>query len=166
MVGQPSRRPERGPQGYAFPSDADELRDWPDAEARLIEARFYWLATTHPSGVAHVRPLWGVWVVGAFYFDGHPLSRWARNIARDERASIHLESAAEVLIVEGKARDVERTDAGLGEQIASAWSSKYGKLVPDAAADGIFELRPVVARSWREDLTDATVWTFAHPDRA
>lgn len=163
VASTPNRRPERGPKGYAFPTDSSALRDWEDAEARLADARFYWLATTLPSGVAHVRPIWGVWIAGAFYFDGHPQSRWARNIARDSRASIHLESAANVLIVEGEARDLERTSPDLGEQIASAWSSKYGRLVPDAAASGIFELRPVTARSWREDLTDATVWTFADP---
>ncbi|MHB8641534.1 MAG: pyridoxamine 5'-phosphate oxidase family protein [Gaiellaceae bacterium] len=161
MASTPTPRPERGPKGYAFPSEGDQLRDWDEVEARIRDGRFYWLATTLPTGAAHVRPLWGVWVERALYFDGHPLSRWARNIARDGRASFHLEDATNVVIVEGHAEDLQRTDQALGERIAAAWAAKYGKLVPDAAANGIFRLLPTKARAWSEDLTDATVWAFA-----
>jgi hypothetical protein len=125
-----------------------------------VEARFFWLATRNPDGTPHVRPLWGVWVQGCFYFDGHPRTRWARNLARDRRASMHLESAAHALIVEGIGEDVERTDEELGTLIATGWQEKYGRLVPDPAARGIFRLTPVRARAWSEDLRDGTVWTF------
>jgi hypothetical protein len=87
-------------------------------------------------------------------------ARLGRNIARDPRASIHLEPAANVVIVEGNATDLPRTDQELADQISSAWSEKYGKLVPDAFASGIFQLVPVKARAWSEDLTDATVGSF------
>jgi Pyridoxamine 5'-phosphate oxidase len=157
---EPTARPERGAKGYRFPTSFDHLLPWADAEARLESARFYWLATVAPAGTAHVRPLWGIWLDHRFYFNGHPSARWARNIARDARASIHLESAAQVLIIEGVCDDLERTNVELGARIASGWSAKYGRLVPDAAADGIFRLIPIRARGWSEDLTDGTVWTF------
>jgi hypothetical protein len=157
---EPNARPERGPQGYSFPTESDHLLAWTDAEARLVEARHYWLATTSPDGVAHVRPIWGAWMDHAFYFDGHPHTRWARNITRDPRASIHLESAMNVVIVEGIAEDIERTDERLGAAVAAEWERKYGRLVPDATANGIFRLVPTRARGWSENLADGTVWEF------
>jgi nitroimidazol reductase NimA-like FMN-containing flavoprotein (pyridoxamine 5'-phosphate oxidase superfamily) len=157
---EPAARPERGPKGYAFPASSEHLLAWSAAEARLAEARFYWLATTNEDGTPHVRPLWGVWTGTCLYFDGHPRARWARNLTRDPRVSIHLESAANVVIVEGTAEDVERTDAELGARVAAAWTAKYGRLAPDAAKDGIFRLSPRRVRAWSENLTDATVWTF------
>ena len=159
-MAEPVAKPERGAPGYAFPTDASALLAWPEVEQRLAESRFYWLATTNADGTPHVRPVWGTWTDGCFFFDGHPRSRWARNIAREPRMCIHLESAAQVVIVEGVAEDVERTDAELGSRIASAWQEKYGRLVPDPAARGIFKLTPTRARAWSENLTDATVWEF------
>lgn len=156
----PAARPERGPKGYAFPTSAEHLRSWSDAERRLVEARSYWLATTSDDGTPHVRPVWGIWVDGRLYFDGHPRTRWARNLAREPRASVHLESAADVVIVDGIGEDVERTDEELGGRIAAAWKRKYGRLVPAPAVHGIFRLTPSRARGWSEDLHDGTVWTF------
>jgi hypothetical protein len=160
LMAMPAAMPERGPKGYAFPTSNEPLLSWEEAAHRLVDARSYWLATTSPDGTPHVRPVWGVWVAECFYFDGHPHTRWARNLARDPRSSIHLESAANVLIVEGVGEDVERTDEELGGRIAASWESKYGRLVPDPAARGIFRLIPRRARGWSEDLKDGTVWTF------
>ena len=153
-------RPVRGPKGYAFPTGEEALLDWEDAERRLKEARFYWLATTNANGSPRVRPLWGVWVDGCFYFDGHPHAGWAKNLARDPRVSIHLESAQHVVIVEGLGEDIEHTDEELGRKIAESWTAKYRRLVPDAAARGIFRLTPKRACAWSENLTDGTAWTF------
>ena len=159
-MSEPTARPERGPKGYAFPSGSDLLLRWTDAEERLREARFYWLATTNPDGTVRVRPIWGAWIDGCFYFDGHPATGWARNLARDPRASIHLESAAQVVIVEGHVEDLESTDVELGELIVAAWSQKYGRLAPDPVGQGVFRLVPTRARGWSEDLSDGTVWSF------
>lgn len=161
----PSARPERAPKGYAFPRDPEALLRWDEAEQRLEEARFYWLATTNADGTPRVRPVWGVWIDRCFYFDGHPHSGWARNLVRDPRVSVHLESAEHVVIVEGVGEDVERTDDELGRRIAERWEDKYGRLVPDAAARGIFRITPKRARGWSENLTDGTVWTFADTGR-
>lgn len=163
-MAEPTPRPERAPKGYAFPTSDEALLDWAGAEQQLKDARFYWLASTNGDGSARVRPVWGVWVDGCFYFDGHPHTGWGRNLARDPRASIHLESAEHVVIVEGLGEDVERTDEELGRKIAESWDAKYGRLVPDAATRGIFRLTPRRARGWSENLTDGTVWTFPAAD--
>ena len=73
---------------------------------------------------------------------------------------MHLESAADVVIVEGMCEDLESTDPELGERIVSAWSAKYGRLAPDPVGRGIFRLVPERARGWSEDLSDGTVWSF------
>lgn len=156
----PAGKPERGPQGYAFPTSDEHLLAWEEAERRLADARHYWLATVNPDGAPHVRPVWGVWVEARFYFDGHPRSRWARNLARDPHASVHLDGGGDALIVDGAGEDLERTDEELGRRIAAEWDRKYGRLVPEPATRGIFRLTPSKARAWSEDLHDATVWTF------
>ena len=159
-MSEPSARPERGPEGYGFPSGSDRLLRWADAEERLREARAYWLATTNADGTPRLRPVWGVWLDGCWYFDGHPATQWAQNLARDPRANVHLESASNVVIGEGVVEDLESTDAELGERIVAAWSEKYGRLAPDPVGRGIFRLAPTRARGWSEDLTDGTVWSF------
>lgn len=161
MQTKPVARAERAPKGYKFPRTEEALLEWEDVEQRLEAARFYWLATTNADGSPRVRPVWGVWVEGRFYFDGHPRSGWARNLVRDARMSVHLESAEHVVIVEGLGQDLERTDDVTGRKIAERWHAKYGRLVPDAAATGIFRMTPTRARGWSEDLTDGTVFTFA-----
>jgi hypothetical protein len=62
------------------------------------------------------------------------------------------------VIVDGLGEDIAQTSPELGEAIASAWEAKYGRLVPDPAAQGIWRLSPLRARAWSEDLRDATVW--------
>ena len=128
---------------------------------RLRDARRYWLVTVRTDGRPHATPLWGVWVEGALYFDGLPTTIWGRNLARRPAATVHLESGDNTVIIEGDVEDLT-TDAALGERVRSAWAAKYGRLVPEPAARGIFRLRPRHARAWSsEDLHDGTGWNFA-----
>jgi nitroimidazol reductase NimA-like FMN-containing flavoprotein (pyridoxamine 5'-phosphate oxidase superfamily) len=138
---------------------------WEHVERRLRDARNYWLATTCPDGRPHVAPVWGAWIDGAFYFDGIPTSRWARNLAANPAAAVHLESGEDVAIVEGTAEDLPTTDAETAERIAAAYAAKYdlapdSPLIPQAATRGIFRLRPRVALGWTNFPADATRWHF------
>ena len=153
-------RPQ-GPSDYGFGRATGPLLSWEEVERRLREARNYWLATTRPDGRPHVTPLWGVWVEGALYVSGAPTTRWARNLAANPAISAHLESGDEVVIVEGRTEDVV-TDAALGERIVAAWNAKYGRLAPEPATDGIFQLRPRTVRAWTdiEGFSDAARWTW------
>ena len=147
------------PQGYQVAA-GEELLAWPRMVERLEQATNYWLATTRPDGRPHVTPVWGVWVAHALYFDGIPTARWARNLAAHPAVAVHLESGADVLVVEGDAEDLT-TDANLGDRIVGAWRTKYGRLEPDPATRGIFRLRPKTARGWSRFPHDATRWRFA-----
>jgi hypothetical protein len=127
---------------------------------RLQTARNYWLATTRPDGRPHTTPVWGVWLDDALYFDGLPSTRWARNLASNPAITVHLESAEDVVIVEGVVDDVA-LDAGLGDRIVEAWDTKYGRLLPDPSGSGMFRMRPRSARAWSDSsLTDGTRWRF------
>jgi general stress protein 26 len=160
-LSEPVVSPLSAPAGYAFPQGQEELLAWAHAEHLLEQARSYWLATTNPDGRPHVTPLWGVWVDGALYFDGHPQTRWGRNLAANPNVSVHLESGSDVVILEGVAEDVT-TDEALGTRITDAWTAKYGRLTPDPAGSGMFRMRPSVARGWsHESLNDGARWRFA-----
>jgi hypothetical protein len=137
------------------------LVPWATVEGQLVGAENYWLATTHPDGRPHVAPIWGAWVEGALYFDGIPTARWARNMAANPAVSVHLESGSDVVILDGMGEDVPSiTDRDLAARIVAAWDTKYGRLHPDPAADGLFRFRPRTGRSWSRFPDDATRWTF------
>jgi Pyridoxamine 5'-phosphate oxidase len=156
----PVASPLTAPAGYPFPQEAEGLLAWAHAERQLETARNYWLATTRPDGRPHVTPLWGVWLEGAFYCDGHPRTRWARNIAANPAVCLHLENGSDVVILEGVAEDVT-TDVALGERIIAAWMAKYGRLAPDPAGSGMVRVRPEVGRGWSHDsLKDGARWRF------
>ncbi len=159
--GEPRATPPQAPQSYPFPKATDGLLPWAHPLERLERARNYWLATTRPDGRSHVTPLWGVWVDGSLYFDGLPTTRWARNLAANPAASVHLESGDDVVILEGTVDDIV-TDADLGARIVGAWDAKYGRLHPKPDTQVIFRFRPRTARAWSSaSLVDGTRWTFA-----
>lgn len=152
-------RPE-APASYHFPTTADGLLPWSHAAERLERARNYWLATTRPDGRPHATPVWGVWTDEALFFDGHPSTRWARNLALNPAVAVHLESGDDVVIVEGVVDDLV-TDADLAARIVSAWAAKYSRLLPEPADRGIFRMRPRTARAWSTaSLEDGTRWSF------
>lgn len=97
---------------------------------------------------------------GSLYFDGLPTTRWARNIAANPFAAIHLESGEEVLILEGVVEDVV-TDAASGARVVEAWEAKYGRLHPRPATEEIFRLRARAGRGWSSSsLMDGVRWRF------
>lgn len=147
------------PKGYQEADGKVDLLRWSDVVERLEQAQNYWLATLSPSPRPHVTPIWGAWVDGALYFDGIPTARWARNLVANPAISIHLESGIDVVILEGLAEDTV-TDTILGAKIVEVWKMKYGRLFPEPSTDGIFQLRPSVARAWSQFPHDATRWQF------
>ena len=138
---------------------------WKWAAARLLAARNYWIATTRPNGQPHSRPVWGVWIDNMLYFSTGSLA--AKNLRQNSATSVHLESGAEVVILEGVTAEV--TDPALQEQVMVAYEAKYHwKLDP---TDLPYAFRPQVGFGWRSDddgldggsvfQGTATRWTFA-----
>lgn len=147
------------PATYSFPKTHERLLSWERAEAQLDASRYYWLTTTRPDGRPHATPLWGVWLDGHLYFDGLSSTRWAKNLARNPRACVHLESGDDVVILEGRVEDCV-ADAALGARIVARWAEKYGRLMP-RPSQGIFRFSAESARAWStEKLQDGTRWHF------
>jgi hypothetical protein len=145
-----ARRPSFAP-GYRLAEGGEGLLPWSWAEERLAGSHNYWLATTGPSG-PHAAPVWGLWRDGVFAFGTDPTSRKGRNLARDPRAHVHLESGDDVVILEGT---VEQLDASLLEEFADAYEEKYAHRPP-----GLFVLRPARAFAWRERDFQASATQF------
>jgi hypothetical protein len=108
---------------------------WDEARVRLEAGRIYWLATKHPSGRAHLRPVLGLWLQGRFYFVAGPGSRKARNLAADARCSVSTETADAHLVVEGNAAIVR--DGATLARAAEGYADKYQWYV--RIVDGAFD---------------------------
>jgi hypothetical protein len=160
-------RPEA--PGYFEPSDEGRgLLDWSTAEQRLVTARNYWLSTASAAAAPHAMPVWGVWLKDRFLFSTGPRTRKARNLAGNARAVVHLESGAQLVVVEGVARQV--SDAKLIESFVSAYNPKYGWnfTAADLSSGELFEVRPLKAFAWLGDeggdfSATGTRWVFENP---
>ena len=89
------------------PDDQVPLTLW-EVLDRLAPARSYWLATVGRSGAPHVAPVWGAVCDGALYHYSERSTAKARNLVGDDRVSINLQDAEEVLIVNGRLEDLGR----------------------------------------------------------
>jgi nitroimidazol reductase NimA-like FMN-containing flavoprotein (pyridoxamine 5'-phosphate oxidase superfamily) len=152
--------PIEAPDGYPFPHDTAASLPWEQVDAQLRKSRNYWLATIRPDGRPHVAPLWGAWVEDAFYFQGAPTSRWARNLETNPAASLNLESGVDVVIVEGEV-DFVHTNSDLAELLIDTWQTKYGVMTPAPETEGVYRLRARTVRAWGDSLRDAARWRFA-----
>ena len=144
------------------------LTPWSEAEAGLVAAKTYWLATTRPDGRPHVMPVWGVWLNGAFYFSTSPTSRKGKNLAANPHCAVTVSRHAIDIVVEGTVAMLQE-DATL-RHVAEVYSAKYdwpltvrdGGLYGENGDGGpVFVLSPVVAFGFRdaEDFS-ATRWRF------
>jgi nitroimidazol reductase NimA-like FMN-containing flavoprotein (pyridoxamine 5'-phosphate oxidase superfamily) len=155
------------PSGYGVPESDEGLLDWSWATEELERAQNYWFATTRPDGRSHVMPAWGVWLDGELYFEGSPLTRRARNLASNPALAVHLESGDDVVILEGRAREVGKPERTLAERLSAAFTAKYGETKwgyrpPPEQWDrgGLWAMRPDVAFGWSEFPRDTTRWRF------
>jgi pyridoxamine 5'-phosphate oxidase-like protein len=129
--------------GYGISEDREGMLDWSWAEERLATSRNYWIVTAGGDGAPAAAPVWGVWSDGALYFGTNPRSLKGRNLTRDPRVVIHLESGEEVVILRG---EIERED--LPEAVVDAYEVKYAFRPP--VTEGWFVLRPRHAVAWIE----------------
>jgi hypothetical protein len=125
--------------GYGVPDDPDGMLPWAWADERLAASRNYWLATAGP----HASPVWGLWRDCELHFRSGARSRKARDLARDPRLVVHLESGDDVVIVEGAAESTVATENDVEE-----YERKYD-FRPEAG-EGWYRVRPHRALAWRE----------------
>jgi pyridoxine/pyridoxamine 5'-phosphate oxidase len=135
----------RFPKGYGIAAEREGLLAWSWAAERLETARNYWIATANADSGPHAMPVWGLWLDGAVVFSTSPESRKGRNLARDPRVVVHLESGDECVVLEG---DVE--PIAIDDRIADAYKAKYDWR-PDPSEGGLWlRLAPRVAYAWLE----------------
>ena len=145
------------PKGYGIAEDPDGLLPWSWAAERLEAARNYWIGTARSDGSPHAAPVWGLWIGDAVVFSTSPASRKGRNLVRDPRVAVHLESGDEVVIVEG---EVERV--ALDESGVDAYEAKYGFRPEPGSPGGLwFAVRPRIAYAWLESDYPRTATRFA-----
>ncbi len=130
--------------------------EWSWVVERMTDARSYWVATTCVDGRPHVMPVWGVWIDDAFHFVTDVESVKARNIRRDPRVIVHLESGDEVVILEGRFEEVSSTP-----EMVSEYERKYEMSLGEVS-QGIYRLSLDKALAWTESdfPKNATRWRF------
>ncbi len=133
--------------------------EWPAIAARLRVPKNYWLVTVAPDNAPHTVPIWGVVVDEVFYLYSERTTVKARNIAANDEVIVHLESGSDVLIVHGRAHEVNE----LAElRVANAaFASKYSapseiEWVPTEDPNTIV---------WRLEPTRALAWHLSAMER-
>jgi Pyridoxamine 5'-phosphate oxidase len=148
--------------------DTEAGLEWIDVARRLVEPKNYWLHTTGPTGSPNATPVWGVTVDGVLYLYTARSTVKARNLQRDPRVVIHLESGADVVIVHG--RLVDRGRPSEHQAVIEAFDQKYGQpdeqpFVPsaDPAFDVLYSLAPQRALLWSLPDTEASTRRWSAP---
>ena len=164
----PEPRPQaiKLPGGYYLPGQGWDptALSWSTVEEQLRSDRNYWVCTTQPDGRPHTAPVWGMWLRQVLYFGTDRASQKARNISRDPRLSVHLESGDEVAIIEGQAEEV--SDGSLLSELEAAFTAKYGlEEGPDEPEVVWYALSPRTVSAWRERILGASATRWRFPER-
>jgi general stress protein 26 len=99
------------------------LLPWSRASKRLAASRNYWVHTARSDGRPHVKPVWGLWFEGRFYFGTSPKSVSGLNMSKNPSVVVHLESGDDVVILEGTTEAV--SDPILLSRLDEAYRAKY-----------------------------------------
>ncbi len=149
--------PLRMSPGYRPEGTKLKLLPWSFAEKRLRAAHNYWLCSTREDGRPHAAPVWGLWREGRFLFSTDPASQKARNLAANPQIIVHVESGAEVVLVEGRASPAELTTA-----VDRAYHRKYGThLIGFPGPMMLLSVTPSSAQAWREKDFPSSATRFA-----
>jgi nitroimidazol reductase NimA-like FMN-containing flavoprotein (pyridoxamine 5'-phosphate oxidase superfamily) len=147
---------------YGVPKHTRGLLDWAHVQARMADARVYWICTASREGKPHGTPVDGVWMDDRLYFGGDPGTRRNRNLDANPQVCVHLEHGHEVVILEGVAEPLGMPERELAARLAEASNKKYGYgfKPEDYSRPGTYVLRTRVAFAWSGFPLDATRWEF------
>jgi PPOX class probable F420-dependent enzyme len=126
------------------------MLSWGHVDRHLRNSRSYWLATVRADGRPHAMPVWGVWDGRSLWFGTGRTSIKGRNIARDPRVVMHLESGDDVVILDGTVEEAWSDD------VLAAYVQKYAmpadELGFESSPDGggMFRLTPDRVQAWLE----------------
>src|SRR5215207_867802 len=111
------------PESYGISRTKEGLLSWEWVEEQMTKANNYWVSSVRPDGRPHAMPISGIWSEGRLYFSSDRKARRSLNLAANPHASVHLESADEVVILEGRIEEV--TDQAELNTIAQALGAKF-----------------------------------------
>jgi hypothetical protein len=156
----PEGAPARLPDGYNDTGEQTPL-DWATVRARLEESKHFWFSTADGHGVPHARPIWGAWVDDTLYADGDVRhTRWGRDLLVNPRTQVHLESATEVVIVDGEfSSDNDLTPESFA-RVQASYLRRYESYQPESA-EGLFMVKPRQVLAWANFPRDATRFDFS-----
>jgi hypothetical protein len=154
------------PTGYGMPKGRKGLLPWSYVDDSMSRAHHYWVCTASADGVPHAAPVDGIWLDERLYFGGSPQAQWVRNAVANSALRVHLESATEVVIIDGTLAELTGADLSLAERLAEASNVKYGYgATPESYMGGgpapIYVFHPTRAVGWRQFPADATRWRRA-----
>jgi hypothetical protein len=136
MAGTQDEREAEHAQGAGAAQVAEEMlpanaehpapTPWAEAQRRLAEGQWFWLATVRPDGSPHLMPVIAFWLDGAFHVLAGEGTRKGRNLAADARCVIGASSMrlpSIDIIAEGQARPIDDPDElrRITEHLAKDW---------------------------------------------
>lgn len=155
---EPTRSRPQFPAGYiADGVDDSTLLEWGAVREQLERTRIFWLGTVRPDGRPHATPIWGAWVGEAYYWDGSPDARWARNLAANPAIVVHVERDGIAIMVEGDVVFGDVDDQTL-KALAASYAARY-PYTPDHR-ESWYMVRPRRVFAILEDLGRAVKFSF------
>lgn len=147
------------PGDYGVPKDKKGLLPWSHVVDRMMQARYYWVATVDPQGRPHATPVDGLWLGDRLYYGGSSKTRRNRNLEQNPATCVHLENGLDVVILHGDT-ELVHTERSLSEELAEASQEKYGYAPPPEAyqTSGVHVFRPSVVFAWKQFPKDVTRW--------
>ena len=159
-------RPNLGLGAAAYTED---MLSWEYVDSRMRAALNYWIASAGTDGRPHAVPVWGAWLDDIFYFVG--AGRKIRNLRANPQAVVHLESADEVVVIEGRFEEISRRDRVFLERLDEDFVRKYTTYRPSENLDnpeessnvpvGLFVVYPQTVIAWSGFAHNATRWRIA-----
>lgn len=151
--------PGRLPEGYNDTGEQTPL-DWAGVRERLEQSKHFWFSTADATGAPHARPIWGAWVDDTLYADGGvPVTRWGRDLLANPRTQVHLESATEVVIVDGEFSMTNDLTPESFARVQASYLRRYESYQPESA-DGLFMVKPRHVLAWTSFPRDVTRFDF------
>lgn len=119
---------------------------WEEVEGELLSCEHYWLATTTPGGAPSVRPVWGTWLDDQLMLSVGSTTT-GRNLARNPQVTVHLESALDVVILEGQGR--YETDPAVLARFCEIYNPKYNWNFTPETTGSVIAVAPTRILAWR-----------------
>ncbi len=148
---------------YGIPKDKKDLLSWSHVTDRMAKSLYYWICTVSPEGRPHSTPVDGLWIDDQLYFGGSPKTKRNRNLEENSFVCVHLESATDVVILQGEAHALRDPERSLAVRLSEESKAKYGygpKPEEYASTSGVYVFKLQKVLAWKEFPKDATRWQY------